>query len=271
MPVSSPVPGKRLPLVRVDMNNGVPGYHLATTTNRNERVGNIRTRPPIRTMTAYLEEDAAEVVLVHGHQRTPLRWSSCTGISGCTVTLPATPPHARRWATTAASSSSARVSRGPPWCSVARNCRYPVHVQRRSYQRKLRRRRARRRNPKRSQMFAIMCKTGSEPECRRRQQQPRCPGTKRWRVCRQWCINRLASSVTEPLRHGRRFPFAGWGPSQGSRASDVTAVYKQSTKGWMTGKLFDEYCAAMNMKFGQRRRATGHNAVLTLDNASSHT
>eukprot|EP00959_Pyramimonas_sp_CCMP1952_P118802 2483900-Pyramimonas_sp.AAC.1 len=46
---------------------------------------------------------------------------------------------------------------------------------------------------------------GSEPECRRRQQQPRCPGTKRWRVCRQWCINRLASSVTEPLRHGRRF------------------------------------------------------------------
>eukprot|EP00959_Pyramimonas_sp_CCMP1952_P403507 8455266-Pyramimonas_sp.AAC.1 len=39
----------------------------------------------------------------------------------------------------------------------------------------------------------------------------------------------------------------------------------------MTGKLFDEYCAAMNMKFGQRRRATGHNAVLTLDNASSHT
>eukprot|EP00959_Pyramimonas_sp_CCMP1952_P142089 2974344-Pyramimonas_sp.AAC.1 len=69
MPVSSPVPGKRLPLVRVDMNNGVPGYHLATTTNRNERVGNIRTRPPIRTMTAYLEEDAAEVVLVHGHQR----------------------------------------------------------------------------------------------------------------------------------------------------------------------------------------------------------
>ena len=35
-----------------------------------------------------------------------------------------------------------------------------------------------------------------------------------------------------------------WNPS------DVNAVYKQSEKGWMTGKLFEEYCTTMNMKFG---------------------
>eukprot|EP00959_Pyramimonas_sp_CCMP1952_P109592 2292283-Pyramimonas_sp.AAC.1 len=39
----------------------------------------------------------------------------------------------------------------------------------------------------------------------------------------------------------------------------------------MTSKLFDEYCTKVNMKNGDRHRATAHKAVLLIDNASSHT
>ena len=51
---------------------------------------------------------------------------------------------------------------------------------------------------------------------------------------------------------------------------DVNIVYKNSKKAWMTGEIFNEYCAGMNKFAEDKHRATGRKLVFTImDNAST--